>query len=58
MGHGQGYHVLRPPTEADALGGDAEAFACSIVCSWGDAGAKCIGFNPGGWSFATGKFGS
>jgi len=55
---GQGYHVFCPPAEANAPGGDAEAFACSIVCSWGDAGAECIGFDPGGWSFAAGKFGS
>src|SRR5712672_379860 len=43
--HGQSYYVLGPSTEADAPGGDAEAFTCSIVCSRSDAGAKCIGFD-------------
>ena len=56
--HGQSYHVFGPSAEADAPGGDAKALACAIVCSRGDAGAKCIGFDLGGCSFAAGKFGS
>src|SRR5260370_15061314 len=56
--HGQGYHVLCPPTEADTPAGDAEAFACSIIGSRGDAGAQCFGLDLSGWSFAAGEFGS
>jgi hypothetical protein len=58
MDYGQGYHVLRPSAETDAPGGDAEAFACSIIGSRGEAGAQCFGLDLSGWSFAAGELGA
>jgi hypothetical protein len=58
MKPGQSYHVLRPSAETDAPGGDAEAFACSIVRSRGDADAQCLGLHFSGWSFAAGEQGA
>src|SRR5258706_15694701 len=54
----QSYHVLCPAAEANAPGRDAEAFACSIVRSRGDAGAQCLGLHFSGWSFAAGEQGA
>jgi hypothetical protein len=56
--HGQSDHVLGPSPEPDSPGGDAEALACSIVGSRGDANAQCFGLDLSGWSFAAGEFGS
>jgi hypothetical protein len=56
--HGQSYHVFGASPEADAPGGDAEAFTCAIVCPRGDSGAQCFGLDLGGCSFAGGKHGA
>jgi hypothetical protein len=53
--HGQSNRVFGPSAEADAPGDDAEALACSIICSRTDADAKSFGLDLGGWSFTSGK---
>jgi hypothetical protein len=53
-----GPHVLGPSPEPDSPGGDAEALACSIVCSRGDAGAQCFGLDLRGRLLAGGKLGA
>ncbi len=55
MKPGQGYQVLCPAPEANAPGGDAEAFTCAIICPRGNADATRLGLDLGGCPLTGGE---